>query len=679
MWRVPRGILNLGILAHVDAGKTTLTERLLYCAGVIEAPGSVDEGTTQTDSLALERQRGITIKSAVVSFTVDGTTVNLIDTPGHPDFIAEVERALSVLDGVVLVVSAVEGVQPQTRILWRALQRLVVPTLFFVNKIDRRGAGYERLLDDIAGRLTPAIIAMGSVSGLGTREAAFIPSGGAGQAFGSQLAEVLADYDDAVLAAYLDDKAATPDGWLHEKLAGRVRDMLVHPVYFGSAITGAGVDALARGLAGLLPAAGGDADGPVSGRVFKVERGAAGEKIAFARMFSGTIAVRDRVRFGGGREGKVTAISVFADGAAVRRDSVTAGQIARLSGLAEIQIGDVIGTGPDGAGQHYFAPPTLETAVVARDPRDKARLHAALTQLAEQDPLINVRQDDIRQEIYVSLYGEVQKQVIEATLVADYGLEAGFRETTPICVERPIRAGLAEEILHAPGNPFLATLGIRIGPAPQGSGTRFRLEVGHQAVPLYIYKNMESFAAAMEQYITTTLRQGLYGWQVTDCTVSLVRSQYSVPDGPPSTRGPLSSPQDFRKLTPLVVMAALKRAGTVVCEPIHHFRLEAPADTLNVLLPVLARLHAVPGVSTTRDSWCTVEGDIPVTRVHELRQQIPPLTRGEGVMESSFDRYEPVRGPIPTRPRTDDNPLNREEYLHRVTRRGVRERGGAIT
>ncbi|HEY2269996.1 MAG TPA: GTP-binding protein, partial [Streptosporangiaceae bacterium] len=139
-----REVLNLGILAHVDAGKTTLTERLLYGAGVIDRPGSVDEGTTQTDSLALERQRGITIKSAVVSFTVGGTAVNLIDTPGHPDFVAEVERALSVLDGVVLVISAVEGVQPQTRVLWRALQRLGVPALFFVNKIDRRGAGYER-------------------------------------------------------------------------------------------------------------------------------------------------------------------------------------------------------------------------------------------------------------------------------------------------------------------------------------------------------------------------------------------------------------------------------------------------------------------------------------------------------------------------------------------------------
>ena len=666
---MPRGTLNLGILAHVDAGKTTLTERLLYAAGVIDEPGSVDAGTTQTDSLELERQRGITIKSAVVSFTVDGTTVNLIDTPGHPDFVAEVERALSVLDGVVLVVSAVEGVQPQTRILWRALQRLRVPTLFFVNKIDRRGAGYERLLADIAGRLTQAIVPMGSVTGLGTREAAFIPDQ-------SRLAEVLAEHDDAVLVAYLDDKTGTPRDWLYEKLAMQVRDTKAHPVYFGSAITGAGADTLLHELAGLLPAADGDANGPVSARVFKIERGPAGDKIAYARMFSGTVAIRDRVRFGRGRgrgrEGKVTAISVFADGTAARRDRVQAGQIAKLSGLADIQIGDVIGTAPDSADQHYFTPPTLETAVVARDPRDKPRLHTALTELAEQDPLINVRQDDIRQEIYVSLYGEVQKQVIEATLATEYGIETGFRETTPICVERPLRTGMAEEILHAPGNPFLATLGFRLDPAPAGSGVAFRLGVGHDSVPLYIYRNMENFAAAMKQYVSDTLRQGLYGWQVTDCTVSLVRSQYSVADGPPSTRGPLSSPQDFRKLTPLVLMAALRRAGTVVCEPVHRFRLDTPADTLNVLLPVLAKLHAVPEVSATKDSWCTLEGDIPVTKVHELRQQIPHLTRGEGVVESAFDRYEPVRGTAPARPRTDDNPLNREEYLYRVTGRSVR-------
>src|SRR6059058_3174507 len=159
---MPQKTLNLGILAHVDAGKTTLTERLLYEAGAIDALGSVDAGTTQTDTLALEQQRGITIRSAVASFALHNVHVNLIDTPGHPDFIAEVERILSVLDGAVLVISAVEGVQPQTRILMRALKRLRVPTLIFVNKIDRAGAGDVRVLKAISERLDAAVVPMGT-------------------------------------------------------------------------------------------------------------------------------------------------------------------------------------------------------------------------------------------------------------------------------------------------------------------------------------------------------------------------------------------------------------------------------------------------------------------------------------------------------------------------------------
>src|SRR6188768_2762948 len=167
--------LNLGILAHVDAGKTSLTERLLFAAGVLDEVGSVDDGSTRTDSLPLERQRGITIKAAVVSFAIDDITVNLIDTPGHPDFIAEVERVLGVLDGAVLVISAVEGVQPQTRILMRTLRRLRIPTLIFVNKIDRRGADVDRVLRQISDKLTPAIVAVGSTTGLGTYEADAVP------------------------------------------------------------------------------------------------------------------------------------------------------------------------------------------------------------------------------------------------------------------------------------------------------------------------------------------------------------------------------------------------------------------------------------------------------------------------------------------------------------------------
>src|SRR5580658_6981527 len=195
--------LNLGILAHVDAGKTTLTERLLYAAGVLDQPGSVDAGTTQTDSLALERQRGITIKSAVASFPIGDVTVNLIDTPGHPDFIAEVERVLKVLDGAVLVLSAVEGVQPQTRVLMRALRRLRIPTLLFANKIDLAGAREGPLLREISEILGLATIPMGSTSALGSLAADFTPWVADDNEDRSMLVEVLAEHDEQTLTNYL--------------------------------------------------------------------------------------------------------------------------------------------------------------------------------------------------------------------------------------------------------------------------------------------------------------------------------------------------------------------------------------------------------------------------------------------------------------------------------------------
>src|SRR5215468_8034977 len=283
--------LNLGIVAHVDAGKTTLTERLLYSAGVIDEVGSVDKGTTQTDTLPLEQQRGITIKAAVVSFELGDLTVNLIDTPGHPDFIAEVERVLSVLDGAVLVISAVEGVQPQTRVLMRALQRLRVPTLLFVNKIDRGGADPDRVMAAIARRLTPAIVAMGTVRDPGTRSARYEPGDPDSPEFRAGLTEVLADRDPRLLAAYVErGRAASRDD-----LARHSRSARVHPVFFGSAVTGAGTAELLRGLVDLLPTDAGDDDAPAAGSVFKIERGRAGERVAYVRLFSGTLRPRDKV------------------------------------------------------------------------------------------------------------------------------------------------------------------------------------------------------------------------------------------------------------------------------------------------------------------------------------------------------------------------------------------------
>jgi ribosomal protection tetracycline resistance protein len=562
--------LNLGILAHVDAGKTTLTERLLYEAGVIDAVGSVDAGTTQTDSLPLERQRGITIKAAVASFNVGDVHVNLIDTPGHPDFIAEVDRALAVLDGAVLVVSAVEGVQPQTRILMRALQRLHVPTVVFVNKTDRTGADVARVTEEMRRKLSPSV----------------------GEAY---------------------------------------------PVLAGSARTGAGVRELMQAITERLPAAAGDADGPVDGTVFKIERGPTGEKVAYLRMRSGTLRTRDRIRLG-----KVTALAVFEQGGAVQRRSVSAGAVAKVWGLGDARVGDRLAEADGHPPELQFAPPTLESVLVAGDPEDRARLRVALAQLAEQDPLIRVRQDDTRGEISVSLYGEVQKEVVEATLAADYGIAVSFRDVTPIYVERPTRRGEAIEVLHAETNPFLATIGLRIEPAPPDAGIEFRLAVHHGSVPLYSYKTMDRFADAMRHYVLEALQEGLLGWQVVDCVVTMTDSVYSVPDGPPSRRGPLSTPADFRKLTPIVLRRALERAGTTVCEPMMRLGIEAPASAVGAVLAAVGQLGGEVEPPAVRGDLATVDALLPAVRAHDLQRRLSNVAHGEATVESTFGGYRPV-------------------------------------
>ncbi|MDX2647639.1 TetM/TetW/TetO/TetS family tetracycline resistance ribosomal protection protein [Streptomyces sp. PA03-1a] len=642
-------VLNLGILAHVDAGKTSLTERLLHTAGVIDTLGSVDDGSTQTDTLALERARGITIRSAVASFAIgDDVTVNLIDTPGHPDFIAEVERALGVLDGAVLVVSAVEGVQAQTRVLMRTLRRLRIPTLLFVNKTDRSGARDAEVLRALAERLSPACVAMGRVEGLGTRDARSTPYGPDDTGFTTRLLDVLSVRDEELLAAYVADGTAPSYPRLRAALAAQTRGALVHPVYFGSAVTGAGVDALVRGIAELLPVAAGSADGPVSGTVFKIERGPSGEKIAQVRMFSGTVRVRDRLPHGAGKEGKVTAVSVFERGVDTPGDAVCAGQIGRLWGLDGIRVGDAIGephrTAP--AADRHFAPPTLETVVVPRRPADAGALHVALTRLAEQDPLIDLRMDDVRQEIAVSLYGEVQKEVVQATLADDFGVEVTFEETTTIHIERPVGTGAAAEVIHTGSNPFLATVGLRVDPAPRGSGVAFGLEVELGSMPY-------AFIRAVEETVTETLRHGLYGWRVVDCKVTMTHSGYAPRQSHAHAvfdKSMSSTAGDFRGLTPVVLMRALEQAGTVVCEPVHRFTLDLPEQAYARVLPVLARLGAVPRTSAPQGASYVVEGDVPAAQVPALERRLPALTSGEGVLEYVFDHWREVRGEPPALP-----------------------------
>ncbi|MDQ3788484.1 MAG: GTP-binding protein, partial [Actinomycetota bacterium] len=307
-----------------------------------------------------------------------------------------------------------------------------------------------------------------------------------------------------------------------------------------------------------------------------------------------------------------------------------------------------------------FAPPTLETVVTPVRPAQRGALHAALTELAEQDPLINLRRDD---ELSVSLYGEVQKEVIGATLLDEYGIEVAFRESTTIHVERPVGTGNAVELIGT--GPFLATVGLRVEPGEPGSGVEFRLGVELGSMPY-------AFFAAVEETVHATLRQGLRGWQVVDVLVTMTRSGYWARQSHAHgtfDKSMSSTAGDFRNLTPLVLMAALAEAGTVVLEPMHRFRLEVPGDATAAVMPVLARHRAIPLTTDVTGRTYVIEGDIPAEKVHSLTQKLPTLTRGEGVFESEFDHYQEVAGVPPERPRSDHNPLDRKEYLLHVVRR----------
>jgi ribosomal protection tetracycline resistance protein len=668
--------LNLGILAHVDAGKTTLSERLLFTAGAIDHAGSVDAGTTQTDSLELERERGITIRSAVASFLVGDLAVNLVDTPGHPDFIAEVERVLGVLDGAILVVSAVEGVQPQTPLLFRALQRLRVPTLLFVNKVDRSGADPDAALAAIARRLTPAVVPMGRVVEPGGAAASVVPFGAADEEHRTRLTEVLADHDEGILREFVDGAAGLSYPRLRSALAAQTRVAAVHPVYLGSAAKGIGIAPLLAGVDELLDGVTRDPDAAVSGRVFKIERTASGERVAYVRLFAGTLRPRQRVRVGAGEEAKPTSVKVFAPAGAPRRDTVVAGEMATVRGLGGVRVGDAVGAPPPGAeATARFPRPALEAVVYPLDPAEAGSLRAALAQLAEQDPLIDVRQDEHRHEIAVSLYGEVQKEVIQATLVRDYGIAADFRETTTVCIERPARPAEAVEVIRAKThtnitgrsspdstNPFRATLALRIEPAGVGSGLMFRNEADHRVAPLYLFHDVPTFVAQMEAYVREALEEGPAGWQVTDCVVTMTESGYVSPE---------TSPADFRRLTQLVLAQALERAGTWVCEPLSDISLEMPAHTAPGVLAALGRLGGRVTGQLSANGRSHASAVLPVARVRTLQHQLPGLSMGEGILEARPGGYQPVGGENPPRrERSSPSPLDRDAWLASLAKRG---------
>jgi ribosomal protection tetracycline resistance protein len=648
--------LNLGILAHVDAGKTSLTERLLFEAGAITELGSVDAGTTRTDSMDIERRRGITVRTNVASFAADDVQVNLIDTPGHSDFIAEVERSLAALDAAILVVSAVEGVQPQTVVLWRVLRRLAVPAAIFINKIDRRGAAPAQVRAEVGRRLAAGsgarLLPLTDVLAAGSPGASTTPV----PLTDPTAIDVLASGDDRLLRAAVDGPDVTEAMALRSARI-QVGQGTVVPVAAGSALTGAGVPDLLATLPRLMPWAR-PATRSQSGVIYKIEHGDHGT-LAHCRMFGGELRVRDRVGAAGARPEVITSLERSTPRGWAQASVARPGDVVRLRGIGSARTGGWVGEAIPGRVTRQFPAPALESVVEPVNPAKRGRLFSALRELAEADPLINLRVNEERGEIAVSLYGEVQKEVIADLLAAQFGVTVAFRPTVTVHIERVAGTGASLARISEKTTPYLATLGFRVERAPAGSGLACDLEVERGSMP-------PAFFAATWEGVRAALAQGLSGWAIPDARVVLTHTGYYPRQSAMHqkfNKNVSSVGADFRYLAPVLIHEALRQAGTVVCEPAETFHLEIPARALPAVTATIARLSGLITGTSAIAGALALTGTLPTRSVQPLLAQLPEQTSGEGVFTSEVTHYTPVTGPPPARPRIGPDPLDKEEWF----------------
>lgn len=590
-------IINLGILAHVDAGKTTLTEQMLVLSGAKKAVGRVDDGTTTTDYLALEKKRGMTIRASTVSFEHMGAKINLIDTPGHMEFIAEVERSLAVLNGAVLVVSAREGVQSQTRVIYAKLREMAIPTILFVNKIDRVGASIERTLNQVKTLLGARAVDM--------RE--------------DGLKERLAGESDALLEKYVADEpvgAADIDAFLTAEMR---RGLM--PAYAGAALRGEGVQSVMDAAARLF-SGGGDTGAPLSALVYKSEWMGDKERRVYLRVFSGVLPARAKVSVVGlDAPVMIRTLTTPRHGDFVPVGSVPAGDIAMIPFAEEMRSGDFVGERMELPGFKNEQP--LLTAVLKEKSGDqRPKLIEALKKLNEEDPSLKFTINERTGELCIRLFGALQREILDGLLRERFSLEADFSELMTIYTDHPTQAATAHLWFNEAGNLHEAGIELRVEPLPPGSGAVYESQVSPGDLT-------RPFLAAVELGVRAGMVEGL-GYEVVDAKVTFTDMQFS---------SVTSTPADFRRLAPLVLKKALECAALQRMEPWISFSATVPSDAQKKLLLLIGKRRATIADVVYTDTECTAKGEAPLDDMKDFASEVAMLSKGEGLTDVRFLAY----------------------------------------
>lgn len=650
-------IYNIGVLAHVDAGKTTITENLLFLSGAIRNMGSVDKGSAITDSLSIEQQRGISVRSATVSFHWKDQQINLIDTPGHADFSAEVERVLRVLDGAILVVSAVEGVQAHTFSLWEALRDLEIPTIIFVNKIDRAGADLESAINDIKKELRCYPVPIYAPLNEGEQDANITPIWEPGSNTSEEIdilknigIESLAEFDEDMLEHFMEETEPAGDQII-TITKRHCHPSKAVPVLTGIAKNSIGIDSLLDAVLQFLPPAPQNLDAELSALVFKIEHNKTDGRLAHIRLFGGQLKSKDAViNKTLDQENKIGLVQKFFTNKPEITGAVKAGDIGVISGLSSVRAGDILGSGEGIKKSHQIHIPVLTTQVKPELDKDYAALAEALQIIDSEDPSLEFKWFKSEKEMHLNMMGPMQIEILTAVLKERFGITATFEEPTVIYKETPTNTAEGFVRYWMP-KPCWAIMKFLIEPGEIGSGVVFESKVRTSDVH-------QKYQNEVERTIPKSLEQGIKGWEVTDLKITLIEGEDHEVH---------SRPGDFILATPMGIMRGLENAGTTLLEPILDFEIKAPEETLGNIAGELTRMRAQFGNPEFEDGRFTLKGTIPAATSMNYSIQFNSTTGGKGRIIYQFSGYAPCpEGEGETREYKGVNPLNESQWiLHR--------------
>lgn len=600
--------ITIGILAHVDAGKTTLSEALLYTSGAIRKLGRVDHKDAFLDSYELERSRGITIFSKQAMFQHGDTTFTLLDTPGHADFSPEMERTLQILDMAVLIVSAADGVTSQLRLLWKLLDYYKVPTILFVNKMDQPGADRNTVLDEVKEKLGNSCVSFMS----------------------PELQEELAVCDDDLLAAFLEGKEITS-----ADIKNLINSRKCFPVLFGSALKLDGVKDLLDILdeyamvhtdissAKLAPNANSNlaacsASIPFAARVYKISRDATGNRLTHIKILSGSLKVRDVIR-----GEKIDQIRLYSGDKFEALPEATAGMVVAISGLSTTRAGEGLGS-LEGQAQAEVIQPILSCSLILPEEVDAISFYKKIKILEEEEPMLLLSIHETTGEIMVQVMGDVQKEILHHLILTRFGIEVGFGPGQ--IVYKETIAGPVEGVGHFEPLRHYAEVHLLLEPTEPGSGISFDNKCSTDELNLN-----------WQRLILTHLQEKkhvgvLTGSEITDMRITLLTGRAHEKH----TEG-----GDFRQATYRAVRQGLMEAQSVLLEPVFDFRIEVPQENVGRVLSDIQKMNGTVGLPELENGKSIVTGTVPAACIYDYAQELKSFTKGEGVLSTSLSGYMP--------------------------------------